>query len=83
MARRTTPATGKTKISVSGLLPAAPSTHSTVTIVAHTRPTGPSVVALFSHRDQWGTWPLVWIGVSTNSPGAQVGGRGVSSRDGS
>jgi hypothetical protein len=37
-------------------------------IVAMTRPSGPKVVALFSHRDQCGTWPLVAIGEPTKSP---------------
>jgi hypothetical protein len=37
-------------------------------IVATTRPTGPKIVALFSHRDQCGMWPLVGIGEPTKSP---------------
>ena len=47
------------------------------------RPIGPKVVALFSHRDQCGTAPDRTIGWSTNSPAAQTGSRGVSSRTGS
>jgi hypothetical protein len=38
------------------------------TTVVTTRPVGPNVVALFSHRDQCGTWPLVGIGEPTKSP---------------
>jgi hypothetical protein len=37
-------------------------------VVAMTRPTGPKVVALFSHRDQCGMWPPVGIGEPTKSP---------------
>jgi hypothetical protein len=51
-------------------------------MVVVTRPTGPNVVALFSHLDQCGTVPPVWIGASTNPSAAHVGGRGVSSLDG-
>jgi hypothetical protein len=36
--------------------------------VATTRPVGPNVVALFSHRDRCGIWPLVGIGEPTKSP---------------
>jgi hypothetical protein len=63
-------------------LKAAPSSHTTAAMVVVTRPTGPNVVALFSHLDQCGTVPPVWIGASTNPSAAHVGGRGVSSLDG-
>jgi hypothetical protein len=50
--------------------------------VAVSLPTGPNVVALFSHRDQWGAWPPVAIGIPTKSP-SWIGARGVNARTGS
>jgi hypothetical protein len=47
---------------VSGLRTAALATHKTAIVVIARRPTGPKVVALFSHRDQCGIAPPVWIG---------------------
>jgi len=49
--------------------------------VSRIRPTGPNVVALFSHLDQWGTFRPTFLGASTKSPWC-TGARGANSHAG-